>query len=135
MSFWVYIVDNSDTALHTQLWIDPSEEFLQYTHNGDPVDVTFGVKELKVKLFMFCNCYLLLFTIREYKTMITLRGKFIIFLGHQNLELIPIITLEMSLRKRDSNSIFNVVVTNNFVRLKVDHSTFSMSMVLMVWNV
>ncbi|KAI3951449.1 hypothetical protein MKW92_006495 [Papaver armeniacum] len=30
--------DDSDTALHTQLWIDPSEEFLQYTHTGDPVD-------------------------------------------------------------------------------------------------
>ncbi|RZC75774.1 hypothetical protein C5167_000240 [Papaver somniferum] len=34
--------DDSDTALHTQLWIDPSEEFLQYTHTGDPVDVTFA---------------------------------------------------------------------------------------------
>ncbi|KAI3903733.1 hypothetical protein MKW92_030586 [Papaver armeniacum] len=39
--------DDSDTALHTQLWIDPSEEFLQYTHAGDTVDVTFAVKELK----------------------------------------------------------------------------------------
>ncbi|KAL5983793.1 hypothetical protein ACLOJK_017885 [Asimina triloba] len=39
--------DNSDAALHTQLWIDPSEEFLQYTHTADAVDVTFGVKELK----------------------------------------------------------------------------------------
>jgi cell cycle checkpoint control protein RAD9A len=28
--------------------IDPAEEFVQYTHSGDPVDVTFGVKELKV---------------------------------------------------------------------------------------
>ncbi|OVA14864.1 Rad9/Ddc1 [Macleaya cordata] len=34
--------DDSDTALHTQLWIDPAEEFLQYTHTGDPVDVTFA---------------------------------------------------------------------------------------------
>ncbi|RZR74944.1 hypothetical protein BHM03_00046506 [Ensete ventricosum] len=40
--------DNSDATLHTQLWIDPAEEFFQYTHTGDPVDVTFGVKELKV---------------------------------------------------------------------------------------
>ncbi|KAI3854891.1 hypothetical protein MKW92_008230 [Papaver armeniacum] len=39
--------DDSDTALHTQLWKDPSKEFLQYTHAGDPVDVTFAVKELK----------------------------------------------------------------------------------------
>ncbi|KAF9605728.1 hypothetical protein IFM89_018124 [Coptis chinensis] len=39
--------DASETALHTQLWIDPTEEFLQYTHTGDPVDVTFAVKELK----------------------------------------------------------------------------------------
>ncbi|KAK7842003.1 cell cycle checkpoint control protein rad9a [Quercus suber] len=38
----------NDSSLHTQLWIDPTEEFLQYTHTGDPVDVTFGVKELKV---------------------------------------------------------------------------------------
>ncbi|KAK8928309.1 hypothetical protein KSP39_PZI017345 [Platanthera zijinensis] len=41
--------DNSDATLHTQLWIDPAEEFLQYRHVGDPVDVTFGVKELKKK--------------------------------------------------------------------------------------
>lgn len=45
----VVVVDDSDSALHTQLWIDPAEEFLQYTHVGDAVDVTFGVKELKVK--------------------------------------------------------------------------------------
>lgn len=44
---WVFISDN-DSTLHTQLWIDPAEEFVQYTHSGDPVDVTFGVKELKV---------------------------------------------------------------------------------------
>ena len=42
--------DNSDLALHTQLWIDRAEEFLHFTHLGDPVDVTFGVKELKVIL-------------------------------------------------------------------------------------
>lgn len=41
------IVEN-ESSLHTQLWIDPTEEFVQYTHTGDPVDVTFGVKELKV---------------------------------------------------------------------------------------
>ncbi|OWM72473.1 hypothetical protein CDL15_Pgr018358 [Punica granatum] len=44
----------SDSSLHTQLWIDPLEEFVQYTHNGDPVDVTFGVKELKAFL-SFCE--------------------------------------------------------------------------------
>ncbi|KAL7003097.1 exodeoxyribonuclease III [Sarracenia purpurea var. burkii] len=36
------------------LWIDPTEEFVQYTHRGDPVDVTFGVKELKAFL-SFCE--------------------------------------------------------------------------------
>ncbi|CAL9167233.1 unnamed protein product [Musa hybrid cultivar] len=46
--------DNSDATLHTQLWIDPAEEFFQYTHTGDPVDVTFGVKELKAFL-AFCE--------------------------------------------------------------------------------
>ncbi|GLT72442.1 hypothetical protein SLA2020_443770 [Shorea laevis] len=44
----------NDSSLHTQLWIDPTEEFLQYTHTGDPVDVTFGVKELKAFL-TFCE--------------------------------------------------------------------------------
>ncbi|GMY21612.1 cell cycle checkpoint control protein RAD9A isoform X2 [Fagus crenata] len=44
----------NDSSLHTQLWIDPTEEFLQYTHTGDPVDVTFGVKELKAFL-SFCE--------------------------------------------------------------------------------
>ncbi|KAK6911581.1 Rad9/Ddc1 [Dillenia turbinata] len=39
---------DSDSLLHTLLWIDPSEEFVQYAHGGDPVDVTFAVKELKV---------------------------------------------------------------------------------------
>lgn len=38
----------NDSTLHTQLWIDPTEEFVQYTHAGCPVDVTFAVKELKV---------------------------------------------------------------------------------------
>lgn len=42
-----FMADN-DTLLHTQLWIDPKEEFLQYVHTGDPIDVTFSVKELKV---------------------------------------------------------------------------------------
>lgn len=40
---------DNDSSLHTQLWIDPAEEFVQYMHSGDPVDVTFGVKELKVQ--------------------------------------------------------------------------------------
>ncbi|XP_052623476.1 uncharacterized protein LOC111895310 isoform X1 [Lactuca sativa] len=44
----------NDSSLHTQLWIDPCEEFVQYTHSGDPVDVTFGVKELKAFL-SFCE--------------------------------------------------------------------------------
>jgi cell cycle checkpoint control protein RAD9A len=29
--------------MRTRLWIEPAEEFAQYTHDGDPVDVTFGV--------------------------------------------------------------------------------------------
>ncbi|XP_052191977.1 uncharacterized protein LOC127801143 isoform X2 [Diospyros lotus] len=44
----------NDSSLYTQLWIDPTEEFLQYTHTGDPVDVTFGMKELKAFL-AFCE--------------------------------------------------------------------------------
>uniref|UniRef100_A0A0D9VTX4 Cell cycle checkpoint control protein RAD9A n=1 Tax=Leersia perrieri TaxID=77586 RepID=A0A0D9VTX4_9ORYZ len=46
--------DDCDTRLHTQLWIDPIEEFVEYVHSGDPVDVTFGVKELKAFL-TFCE--------------------------------------------------------------------------------
>ncbi|KAF8728651.1 hypothetical protein HU200_017921 [Digitaria exilis] len=46
--------DDCDTRLHTQLWIDPVEEFVEYVHAGDPVDVTFGVKELKAFL-TFCE--------------------------------------------------------------------------------
>ncbi|KAL6593860.1 hypothetical protein ACP70R_048761 [Stipagrostis hirtigluma subsp. patula] len=46
--------DDCDTRLHTQLWIDPAEEFMEYVHTGDPVDVTFGVKELKAFL-TFCE--------------------------------------------------------------------------------
>ncbi|OMP03284.1 Rad9/Ddc1 [Corchorus olitorius] len=45
---------DNDSSLHTQLWIDPIEEFVQYTHSGDPVDVTFSVKELKAFL-TFCE--------------------------------------------------------------------------------
>nr|CAD29645.1 putative auxin response factor 75 [Arabidopsis thaliana] len=45
---------DGDSLLHTQLWIDPSEEFLQYTHAGDPVDITFSLKELKAFL-AFCE--------------------------------------------------------------------------------
>ncbi|PKA57668.1 cell cycle checkpoint control protein RAD9A [Apostasia shenzhenica] len=51
--------DNSDATLHTQLWIDPAEEFLQYQHVGDPVDVTFGVKELKYYGIVILPCYLI----------------------------------------------------------------------------
>lgn len=46
--------DDYDSRLHTQLWINPAEEFLEYEHAGDPVDVTFGVKELKAFL-TFCE--------------------------------------------------------------------------------
>ncbi|XP_061357479.1 uncharacterized protein LOC133301795 [Gastrolobium bilobum] len=45
---------DNDSLLHTQLWIDPREEFLQYVHTGDPIDVTFSVKELKAFL-SFCE--------------------------------------------------------------------------------
>ncbi|QCD77767.1 cell cycle checkpoint control protein RAD9A [Vigna unguiculata] len=45
---------DNDTLLHTQLWIDPKAEFLQYVHTGDPIDVTFSVKELKAFL-SFCE--------------------------------------------------------------------------------
>lgn len=38
----------TDGALHTQLWIDPAEELQEYFHQGEAVDVTFSVKELKV---------------------------------------------------------------------------------------
>ncbi|KAK8633626.1 hypothetical protein V6N13_014469 [Hibiscus sabdariffa] len=44
----------NDSSLHTQLWTDPSEEFVQYTHTGNPVDVTFSMKELKAFL-TFCE--------------------------------------------------------------------------------
>ncbi|XP_073027803.1 uncharacterized protein [Primulina eburnea] len=44
----------NDSLLHTQLWIDPKEEFVQYEHFRDPVDITFGVKELKAFL-SFCE--------------------------------------------------------------------------------
>eukprot|EP00850_Spirogloea_muscicola_P010440 SM000061S19267 [mRNA] locus=s61:388070:391630:- [translate_table: standard] len=40
--------------LHTQLWIDPSEELQGYKHTGAAVDVTFSVKELKAFL-AFCE--------------------------------------------------------------------------------
>ncbi|KAK1317651.1 hypothetical protein QJS10_CPA05g00444 [Acorus calamus] len=46
--------DNSDTSLHTQLWIDPSEEFLQYRHSGNPVDAFISfceACEAEVQLF------------------------------------------------------------------------------------
>ncbi|KAH9608658.1 hypothetical protein KSS87_014350 [Heliosperma pusillum] len=46
--------NDNGASLHTQLWIDPVEEFLQYAHAGNPVDVTFGVKELKAFL-SFCE--------------------------------------------------------------------------------
>ncbi|RVW97817.1 Cell cycle checkpoint control protein RAD9A [Vitis vinifera] len=54
---------DNDSSLHTQLWIDPMEEFVQYAHSGDPVDVTFGVKELKVSHFCL--------SVREVKLIFT----------------------------------------------------------------
>ncbi|KAG9152968.1 hypothetical protein Leryth_023756 [Lithospermum erythrorhizon] len=45
---------DNDSSLYTQLWIDPAVEFVQYNHTGDPVDVTFGAKELKAFL-SFCE--------------------------------------------------------------------------------
>ncbi|CAN0914167.1 Cell cycle checkpoint control protein RAD9A [Linum grandiflorum] len=45
---------DNDSTLHTQLWIDPTEEFVHYNHVGDPVDITFGVKELKA-FVSFCE--------------------------------------------------------------------------------
>ncbi|KAK6228990.1 hypothetical protein SCA6_017941 [Theobroma cacao] len=45
---------DNDSSLHTQLRIDPMEEFVQCTHTGDPVDVAFSVKELKAFL-TFCE--------------------------------------------------------------------------------
>ncbi|KAL9275146.1 Cell cycle checkpoint control protein RAD9A-like protein [Drosera capensis] len=44
----------NDSSLNTQLWIDPTEEFVQYIHSGNPVDVTFGMKELKA-FISFCE--------------------------------------------------------------------------------
>ncbi|GLT90230.1 hypothetical protein SLE2022_081730 [Rubroshorea leprosula] len=51
---YIDVTKDNDASLHTQLWIDPMEEFVQYTHNGDPVDVTFSMKELKAFL-SFCE--------------------------------------------------------------------------------
>ncbi|GAB4855584.1 hypothetical protein Ancab_024207 [Ancistrocladus abbreviatus] len=45
---------DNDSSLYTQLWIDPTEEFVQYSHIGNPVDVTFGMKELKA-FHSFCE--------------------------------------------------------------------------------
>eukprot|EP00899_Mesostigma_viride_P015225 jgi/Mesvir1/23703/Mv18652-RA.1 len=44
----------SETSLGTKLWIDPANELEQYRHVGDPVDVTFSVKELKA-FVTFCE--------------------------------------------------------------------------------
>eukprot|EP00249_Psilotum_nudum_P009684 c22093_g1_i1 orf=64-1500(+) len=46
--------ENTDGALHTQLWIDPTEELQEYVHCGTAVDVTFSLKELKAFL-AFCE--------------------------------------------------------------------------------
>ncbi|KAH8507283.1 hypothetical protein H0E87_009700 [Populus deltoides] len=44
------------SSMHTRLWIEPAEEFAQYTHDGDPVDVTFCVGtegvEVLVRVFI-----------------------------------------------------------------------------------
>lgn len=57
---------DSGSSLHTQLWIDPVEEFLQYVHTGNPVDVTVGVKELKVHQCAISSELLLCFTFPKY---------------------------------------------------------------------
>jgi hypothetical protein len=44
--------ETTDGALHTQLWIDPAEELQEYFHQGEAVDVTFSVKELKVRIML-----------------------------------------------------------------------------------
>eukprot|EP00897_Mesotaenium_endlicherianum_P003292 jgi/Mesen1/2991/ME000177S02262 len=40
--------------LHTQLWLDPSEELQSYHHVGEATDVTFSIKELKA-FMAFCE--------------------------------------------------------------------------------
>ncbi|KAH9293078.1 hypothetical protein KI387_041719 [Taxus chinensis] len=48
------VKENNDGALHTQLWIDPTEELQEYSHRGAAVDITFSMKELKAFL-TFCE--------------------------------------------------------------------------------
>ncbi|XP_038716507.1 uncharacterized protein LOC120009856 isoform X2 [Tripterygium wilfordii] len=49
-------------AVELESYMDPTkEEFVQYTHIGDPVDVTFGVKEFKVNRYYDLGSGLLLF--------------------------------------------------------------------------
>ncbi|XP_038717122.1 cell cycle checkpoint control protein RAD9A-like isoform X2 [Tripterygium wilfordii] len=44
-------------AVELRSYMDPTkEEFVQYTHTGDPVDITFGVKELKAFLSLCEGC-------------------------------------------------------------------------------
>jgi len=45
---YIYVCGCHYIDAHTQLWINPKEEILQYVDIGDPIDVTFSVKELKV---------------------------------------------------------------------------------------
>ncbi|CAM8911593.1 unnamed protein product [Rhodiola kirilowii] len=45
---------DNDSSLHTQLWIDPTEEFVHYFHSRDPIDVTLAMKELKA-FVSFCE--------------------------------------------------------------------------------
>ncbi|KAL3728334.1 hypothetical protein ACJRO7_033000, partial [Eucalyptus globulus] len=54
VKFRSYIDPTKYSLLHTQLSIDPAEEFVQYAHYGNLVHVTFAVKELKAFL-AFCE--------------------------------------------------------------------------------
>ncbi|KAK9136913.1 hypothetical protein Sjap_007507 [Stephania japonica] len=42
--------ENNESDLHTQLWIDPMEEFLEYKHSAGSVDVTFAMKTPKTRM-------------------------------------------------------------------------------------
>ena len=37
------LVAENDSLLHTQLWMVPVDEFVQYANSGNPVDVTFYI--------------------------------------------------------------------------------------------
>ncbi|KAK8960024.1 hypothetical protein KSP40_PGU022062 [Platanthera guangdongensis] len=45
--------ENSDATLHTQLWIDPAEEFLQYRHVDHKIFVRHSVREWNARLVFY----------------------------------------------------------------------------------